>query len=64
MKIKIALQNYFKCLQEACAAWAGATSRLCPHEASQVLRSEAESDRESWRAADLTQAGPENLAET
>ena len=65
-KIKIALQNNFKCLQEADWAWvwAGATSRLCPHEASQVLRSEAESGRESWRTADLLQPGPESLADS
>lgn len=64
LKIKIALQNSFKCLQEADWAWlwAGATSRLCPHEASQVLRSKAESGRESWRAADLLQPGPVSLA--
>ena len=63
LKIKIALQNSFKCLQEADWAWlrAGATSRLCPHEASQVLRSKAESGRESWRAADLLQPGPVSL---
>ena len=42
----------------------GATSRLCPHEASQVLRSEAESGRESWGAADLLQPGPVSLADS
>ena len=45
-------------------AWAGAISRLCPHEASQVLRSEAESGRESWRAADLLQPEPVSLADS
>ena len=63
LRIKIALQNDFKCLQEASWAWLGWRHPcLCLHEASQVLRSEAESGRESWRATDLLQPGPVNVA--
>ena len=62
LRIKIALQNDFKCLQEAGWAWLGWRHPcLCLHEASQVLRSEAESGRESWRATDLIQPGPVNV---